>query len=314
LTLSVIWIPAALMGGLFQAWRTALQQRLRADLTVSGASLVRYLYGAPVGICLWQSYLALNADRLSPVGWHDLTWIYFSGAACAGLFQIIGTNLLIMAFGGQNFVVGTAFSKTEAVQAALFGWLVLSEHLQILTWLGIGLGVSGVLTLALGGQKIQLRLLPSLLTQRSALCGLGAGGFFAMTSVMVKTAVNETPINDPIATGLMILSTVNVLQVIMQGAYITAREPGTWLKVFITWRTSSIVGILAACGSACWFTGFAAAPVALVRIVGQVEVIFTLAFARLYLREQVKRHEVVGLFAVTGGVILALLGAWLNTH
>ena len=302
------------MGGLFQAWRTALQQRLRADLSVSGASLVRYLYGAPVGIMLWQSYLALNADHLAPVDWQDLTWSYFAAAACAGLFQIIGTNLLIMAFGGQNFVVGTAFSKTEAVQAALFGWLVLNEHLQLLTWLGIGLGVGGVLMLALGGQKIQLRSLSILLTQRSALCGLGAGGFFAMTSVMVKTAVNETQIHDPIATGLMILSTVNLLQVLMQGAFIVAREPDTWRQVFITWRTSSIVGVLAACGSACWFTGFAAAPVALVRIVGQVEVIFTLAFARLYLREAVKSHEVIGLFAVTGGVILALMGSWIGSR
>ncbi len=313
MTAAYIWIPAALLGGLFQAWRTALQQRLRADLTVSGASLVRYLYGAPVGILLWQSYLTLNADRLSPVSWHDLTYVYFAAAACAGLFQIIGTNLLIMAFGGQNFVVGTAFSKTEAMQAALFGWLVLSEHLHAITWLGIGLGVGGVLMLALGGQKILLRRLPYLLTQRSALCGLGAGGFFAMTAVMVKTAVNETQITDPIAIGLMVLSTVNVLQVIMHGAYIAGREPDTWRQVFVTWRTSSVVGLLAACGSACWFTGFAAAPVALVRIVGQVEVIFTLAFARLYLHEPVRFHEVIGLFAVTGGVILALMGSWLLT-
>ena len=48
---SVIWLPS-LLAGLFQAWRTAVQQRLREDLTVSGASLVRYLYGLPVAIFL----------------------------------------------------------------------------------------------------------------------------------------------------------------------------------------------------------------------------------------------------------------------
>src|SRR3546814_1640914 len=42
-----IWLPASLLGGLFQAWRTALQERLRAELSVSGAGPVRYLYGMP---------------------------------------------------------------------------------------------------------------------------------------------------------------------------------------------------------------------------------------------------------------------------
>jgi drug/metabolite transporter (DMT)-like permease len=48
--------------------------------------------------------------------------------------------------------------------------------------------------------------------------------------------------------------------------------------------------------------------VALVRIVGQVEVIFTLAFARLYLREKIRPRDALGLFMVSGGVVLALLG------
>ena len=69
------------------------------------------------------------------------------------------------------------------------------------------------------------------------------------------------------------------------------------------------LGLLAALGSACWFTGFATAPVALVRVVGQVEVLFTLGFSRLMLREPTKSHEVLGLLLVTAGVVLALLGA-----
>jgi hypothetical protein len=39
---SAIWLPAALLAGLFQAWRTALPQRLRKELSVSGAGLVRW--------------------------------------------------------------------------------------------------------------------------------------------------------------------------------------------------------------------------------------------------------------------------------
>ena len=55
--------------------------------------------------------------------------------------------------------------------------------------------------------------------------------------------------------------------------------------------------------------GFAAAPAALVRIVGQVEIIFTIAFARYYLRDKVRVQEMLGLLLVAAGVIMALLAA-----
>jgi drug/metabolite transporter (DMT)-like permease len=90
---------------------------------------------------------------------------------------------------------------------------------------------------------------------------------------------------------------------------VLAREPATLRRIVQTWRSSSQVGVLAALGSACWFTGFATAPVALVRVVGQVEVLFTLGFSRLMLRERIRPHEVLGLLLVTAGVVLALLGA-----
>ena len=54
------------------------------------------------------------------------------------------------------------------------------------------------------------------------------------------------------------------------------------------------VGALSGCGSACWFTGFAIAEVALVRAVGQVEIVFTLLFSRFYLKEILRRADVAG--------------------
>ena len=46
-----------------------------------------------------------------------------------------------------------------------------------------------------------------------------------------------------------------------------------------------------------------------VRVVGQVEVLFALGFSRLMLRERIRGHEIAGLLLVTAGVVLALLGA-----
>jgi drug/metabolite transporter (DMT)-like permease len=305
---SIIWLPASLLAGLFQAWRTAVQQRLRADLTVSGASLVRYLYGLPVAVVLISIYAIVR-------GWPTPTldiW-FFLLAGAGGLTQILATNLLILAFGYRNFVVGTAFSKTEAVQAAVFARLVFGEHLSALAQTGIGLGVAGVLLLALGSQRFQAREILRSLGQPAALCGLGAGALFAVTGLLVKRATVEVQLRDPVSEALVTLAFVMLLQIIMHGTYIAWREPETLRRVAATWKTSSQVGILAGLGSACWFTGFAAAPVALVRIVGQIEVIFTLAFARLYLRERIRPLDALGLGLVSGGVVLALLGGWLKS-
>src|SRR3546814_3655001 len=124
-----IWLPASLLGGLFQAWRTALQERLRAELSVSGAGLVRYLYGLPFAILFAVLWLSVRGDSVPP-----LTSAFLGFAVAGALTQMAGTILLIMAFGHRGFVVGTAFSKTEAIQVALVTALFLDEHLPPLAW------------------------------------------------------------------------------------------------------------------------------------------------------------------------------------
>jgi drug/metabolite transporter (DMT)-like permease len=103
---------------------------------------------------------------------------------------------------------------------------------------------------------------------------------------------------------LFVLVLTNTLQTLMQGAWLAWREPEELRKAFTTWRSSSLVGTLSACGSACWFTAFALTEVALVRSVGQVEIVFTLLFSRFYLRETLRRGDVAGLVLVVGGVLL----------
>lgn len=297
----MIWLPATLLGGLFQAWRTAVQQRVRAELSVNAAGLVRYLYGFPMGCAMLGLYLFA---RHSMVPGHDTGfWI---NAAIGGFAQILGTTLLIMAFGFRNYVVGTAYAKTEAVQGAILAMIMLGEHVSLLTWVGIGVGVAGVLVLSAGGQRLRF----AQLVQPAALCGLGAGFLFATTAVFVKRATLSVETPDKVLAALTTLVAVLALQTVMQGSYVALRERDQLARIFTSWRVSGQVGLLAAMGSACWFTGFATAPVALVRAVGQVEVIFTLGFGHYYLREPLARSEVIGLLTVGCGVVLALLGSF----
>ena len=296
-----IWLPASLFGGLFQAWRTALQQRLRAELSVSGAGLIRYLYGVPFALAFATIWLTIQRDAVPIFG------AAFAAFTVAGaITQMAGTILLIMAFGHRGFVVGTAFSKTEAVQAALF----LGERLPLLAWIGIVAGVAGVLVLALAGRGVSARELRRAFGQPAALCGLGAGSMFALAAIAVKLATAELEDIDLVGSALVTLVVVMAIQTGLHILWVALRDRDTLRAVFRTWRNSSQVGLLSALGSACWYIGFAAAPAALVRIVGQVEVVFTIGFAHFYLREPVRWHEIVGLLLVVGGVVMALLATF----
>ena len=276
-----------------------MQQQVRALLSLNAAGLVRYLYGLPVGMALLGGYLAVTGEGLPDIGPTFLPY-----ALAAGFAQIIGTNLLLMAFGYRNYVAGTAFAKTEAIQGAILAMVLLGEHLSLLTWFGIAIGVAGVMVVSAAGARFRL----ADLAQPAALCGLGAGLGFTMTSIWVKSATFEIATSDKVLAALLALVAVQAGQTLMQGSYVAWRERQELPKVLATWRTSGQVGLLAALGSACWFTGFATAPVALVRAVGQVEVIFTLGFSRLYLKEPMHRHDVIGLIMIGIGVATALAG------
>jgi len=302
---SPIWLPATLIAGALQAWRTAVQRRVSQTLSVNAAGLVRYLYGLPFAVALLLLYQFALAPAAAPL----LGPLFLPFCAAAGLAQIVATNLLLMAFGERNFVVGTAYSKTEAVQSAVLSWALLGERLHWLAWAGIASGVIGVMVLSTGGKRMRVRELPAALGQPAACYGVASGLFFALTAIGVRRATMEVATADHVRAALWVLASTVALQTLMQGGYLLWRERDQLRAVFATWRVSGQVGLLSSIGSACWFTAFATAPVALVRIVGQMEIAFTLAFAHFYLRERLRPSEIAGLVLVVVGVVLALAGS-----
>ena len=301
-----IWLPATLFAGALQAWRTAVQRRVGKSLSVNAAGLVRYLYGLPFAFAFAGLYQFVIAPKALP---HLNSWFWLFCAA-GGLAQIIATNLLLMAFEERNFVVGTAYSKTEALQSALLSVLLLGDRLRPLVWLGIASGVLGVMILSTGGKRMSgIELLRSL-GQKAAIYGMASGLFFALTTIGIRRATMELGTGDDhIRAGLLTLAATVLLQTILQGGYVWWRERDQVARVFANWRIAGQVGMMSSLGSACWFTAFASAPVALVRIVGQVEIAFTMAFGHFYLGERMQRSEGVGLMLVGVGVVLALMGA-----
>ena len=299
-----LWIPVTVSAALFQCWRTAMQQKLRHLLSVNGAGFVRYLYGAPTALVLLLGALIVTG---LPLPAPNLRFQFH--CAAGGLMQILATNLLIMAFGYRNFAVGTAYSKTETAQSAVVALIVLHEVLRPFAWLGIALGLSGVMTLSLAGRGIRPAELARATVQPAALTGLGAGFLFAWTTVFIKLANQALSGPSLFVRALFVLVVTNTLQTLMQGAFLAWREPAELRKAITTWRSSAWVGTLSALGSACWFTAFALTEVALVRSVGQIEIVFTLLFSRFYLKETLKPGDAAGLVLVVCGVLVIVLGS-----
>ncbi|MGC9269304.1 EamA/RhaT family transporter [Acidiphilium sp.] len=294
------WIPVTIAAALFQVWRTALQARLRGSLTPAGAGFVRYLYALPLDyVLLGVTLLALDAT-LPPFG-----WLFVALCLIGGIAQIIGTNLLIMAFAHRNFVVGTAYAKTEAAQLVLVSVVIFGAHIPLLAIIGIMLAVIGVLVLSLAGEAITPATLLRASMQPAALCGLGAGSAFAVTAIILRNATLILPTSTPtLLKAMLVLALANTLQTLAQGSFMAIRTPAELGKTLLLWRRAIPVGILSALGSGCWFIGFALTNVALVRGFGQIEILFTLAVGHFYLKERAKKSEITGLATVGLGIIL----------
>ena len=294
------WIPSTIAAALFQVWRTALQARLRGALSAPAAGFVRFVYALPADILLLGAALLLLRRSLPAI-----PSAFVLDCLAGGVAQIFGTMLLIMAFGHRNFVVGTAYAKTEAAQLVIFSVLVLGVRIPPAAIIGIMLAVAGVLALSFAGQKFSAADLLRASAQPAAVCGLGSGFSFAVTAILLRNATLTLGADTPVLLkAVLTLTVTNALQTLAQGGFMALRNRAELAKCFTLWRRAAPVGVLSAFGSGCWFAGFALTNVALVRGFGQIEILFTLAVGHFFLRERTKRGEITGLVLVGLGVVL----------
>ncbi len=292
-----MWIPITLFAAGFQTARTAMQQRLRALLSVSGAGFVRYVYGAP---------LSLSAVALAvAIGVHfpHVPAHFWPIIAAAGTAQIVGTICLIRAFDARDFAIGTVYSKTEVVQVAVFSLVFLGESLRPAGWLAVAVCMSGIVVLATKGRRLTL----TTLRDPAGLYGLAAGGLFGLAAVGIRAASKSLTDSPTVMRAIVTLAAMNTIQTVIHGSYLAVREPDQLGLAFRHWRSSSIVGVLSVCGSACWAIAFTMQNAARVRTFGQIELLFTFVVARVWLHERHSRHEIAASGLVLTGVVGVML-------
>src|SRR5206468_5335535 len=80
---------------------------------------------------------------------------YFAWLLLGALGQLAATAAMLVAMNQRNFVVGAAYSKTDALQVALFASVFLHEVPGWVTMLAIGLATAGVLLLSLPKKGVE---------------------------------------------------------------------------------------------------------------------------------------------------------------
>ena len=298
-----VWIPITIAAAFLQNLRSALQKHLRSSLGTRGASFVRFGFGFPVAV-IYVTGLHLLAGYAFPA----LNPRFAFWAVVGGLAQIYATILLVHMFSLRNFAVGTAYSKTEPVQAALFGFLLLGERLTSGAVIAIIVGVFGVMLISIARSPLSAKSLATAITGKTALIGIASGSVFGISAVAYRSASLALAGPNPVMQAAVTLACVTGFQTLYMLVWMMATDRSEIIRVAKSWRSSSLVGLAGVLGSACWFTAMALQPVAYVRALGQVELIFTFAASWFLFRERMNFLELAGCLLIVGG-ILGLLSA-----
>ena len=298
-----LWVPVTLAAAFMQNLRSALQKHLKGSLSTSGATFCRFIYAVPLAL----AYVALLGEGFG-FEWPDPNPRFALFAMVGGLTQITATALLVYLFSLRNFAVGTTYSKTETVQAAVFGLVILGEPVSFAAAVAIGISLVGVMLISVARSRLTLGNLFPGWTGRAALIGVLSGTFFGLSAVAYRAASLSLGGEGFLMQAAFTLACVVVFQTAVMAVWIRLREPGELSRVIGRWRVASLVGVSGMLGSAAWFTAMTLENAAYVRAVGQVELVFTLVASYFFFRERSTALELVGIVLIVGGIVILLLG------
>lgn len=294
------WIPIVVWAAFAQTVRNASQRTLTASIGTLPATLVRFLYGLPVA-ALWLAAVwhgSGAAARLPAFGWAYAAWLVLGAVA-----QLVATAFLLAAMKERNFIVSVAYSKTEVLQVAFFGALLLQEWPTLPTTIAMLGATVGVVLLSLpqGGARA---LRGAGWISRAAVYGLASGACFALASVGYRGAALQVAASSPWLVGACNVLLAQALQTVLLGGYLALTQPQVFRPMLAAWRLSTVAGAMGALASIGWLTATALRPAADVRTLGLTEVIFSYLVSRRVFRERLTAAERIGLLLVGAGLVV----------
>ena len=288
-----LWIWITIFAAFMQNIRFMLQKYLRgASLSTGGATFSRFLFSSPLvalGIIL---YIQATGGE-----WPELSGRFWLFVMAGGLGQILATACVVALFTQRNFAVGIVFKKTEVVQTALIGLVILGEGVSAWGIIAIAIGFVGVVLLSdppEGGARF---------FNKAAGFGLASGALFGIASIGYRGAALELGGDDVFLRAGVALACATAFQTLVMTVYLAIREPGEISRVAASWRVSSIVGVTSMLGSFGWFTAFALQNAAYVKALGQVELVFTFLGSYFIFKERSTRREMIGIALVIVSIL-----------
>lgn len=298
-----LWIPITIFAAFCQNLRSALQRHLTGGIGAEAATFIRFGFGLPFAVLycavLW---LVLRPD------WPDVGADFLWAAPLGGGAQIAATFLLLRLFTLRNFAVATAYSKTEPILAAVFGLVLLGEHV---TWTMSGailIGVAGVVAISLGkGKPSSEREGGWQRVGKPAFWGIGAAALFGGSAACYRVACLSFEGVPFLLQAVLALVAVTALQSLAMGLWMVRFRPEQLRATARQWRAATLVGLAGVSGSMGWFTAMSLQQVAYVRALGQVELLFTFAVSVLVFRERLGPRDLLGCLMILGSVLLIIL-------
>jgi drug/metabolite transporter (DMT)-like permease len=293
----VLWLWAAftIVAAASQTARNAMQRELIVTLGTLGATLVRFLYGFPFALVLLAGVVVSTGMPLPHPSLAFWPWVL-----AGTVTQILATALMLAAMGERSFVVAIAYIKTEPVQVAVFGFLVLGDALTFPMVIAIVVATAGVIVMSFkprGGAKADA--LPTLL-------GLGSGAMFALSAVTYRGAILSLEGTSFVMAATFTVAIGLALTAGLLSIYLALRNPAVLIATIRAWRPSLFAGLMGAVASECWFLAFALATAASVRTLGLVEVLFAQAISSFVFKQTPSRREAAGIVLVVVGVALLI--------
>ena len=288
-----LWIPITLAAAFCQNLRSALQKGLKRTLSTWGATASRFVFAAPFAVTL--PFIVAGMDHTSlPVPQYDF-YVY---GIMGGLAQIVATGLLLHLFSRANFAAATAFTKTEPIQTALIGIVLLGDTISLPVGFAILISLIGVIIVSVSrtpGSRWRL--------DENVWIGIASGALFGLSSVAFRGASLSLPEGTVLLRAATTLAFVTLFQSVAISLWLLLREKGQLILLLKAWRVAGLVGLVGMLGSLAWYTAFTLQNAAHVRALGQVEVIFTIAASILFFRETISLREIAGILLMAIGVV-----------
>jgi drug/metabolite transporter (DMT)-like permease len=297
-----LWILITLIAAFLQNVRSSVQKYLKSKMGTTGATFVRFGFGMPFVLAL-VAILHFHVGYAFPViSPKFLIWMTVGAVS-----QIAATFLLVHLFSFRNFAVGTAYSRTEPAQAALFGLMLLGESISATAVIAIAICVVGVMLISVARTTVSVTSLVTSLGQRTAIIGLISGAGFGLSAVAYRGASLALGGPNFFMQAAVTLGFAISVQTLLMLGWILIKEPEQLRMIVKAWRPSLLVGIVGASASLGWFSAMTLQNAAVVKALAQVEMLFAFATSAFLFKEKINFWETIGCALIVAGIVFLMI-------